>query len=99
MLLSGARGKVIYEKNWKQKSRDTVPLSYGDFNFFSITKALFKYSDLRQINGCAKSTGMQWRKVAFARICKCLRSLGIDSKESIPPVCVEWRAGMSNKVV
>jgi hypothetical protein len=27
MLLSGAWGKVIHEKNLKQKSRDTVPLS------------------------------------------------------------------------
>jgi hypothetical protein len=26
MLLSGAWGKVIHEKNLKQKSRDTVPL-------------------------------------------------------------------------
>jgi hypothetical protein len=28
-----------------------------------------------------------------ARICKRLRSPGIDSKESIPPVFVAWRAG------
>jgi hypothetical protein len=28
-----------------------------------------------------------------ARICKRLRSLGIDSKESIPPAYVAWRAG------
>jgi hypothetical protein len=34
-----------------------------------------------------------------ARICKRLRSQEIDSKESIPPVYVAWRAGMSNKVV
>jgi hypothetical protein len=29
MLLSGAWGKVIHEKDLKQKSRDTVPLSYS----------------------------------------------------------------------
>ncbi len=34
-----------------------------------------------------------------ARICKHLRSPGIDSKESIPPVNVAWRAGTSNRVV
>jgi hypothetical protein len=28
-----------------------------------------------------------------ARICKCLRSLGIDSDESISPTYVAWRAG------
>ncbi len=28
MEYSGAGGKLIYEKNQKQKSRDTVPLSY-----------------------------------------------------------------------
>jgi hypothetical protein len=28
-----------------------------------------------------------------ARICKRLRSLGIDSKESIPPAYVAWRDG------
>jgi hypothetical protein len=28
-----------------------------------------------------------------ARICKILRSPGIDSKESIPPAYVAWRAG------
>ncbi len=32
-----------------------------------------------------------------ARICKRLKSLGIDSKESIPPVYVAWRAGTSNR--
>jgi hypothetical protein len=34
-----------------------------------------------------------------ARICKRLWSPGIDSKESIPPACVAWRAGTSNRVV
>ncbi len=34
-----------------------------------------------------------------ARICKCQRSTGIDSKESILPVYVAWRAGTSNRVV
>jgi hypothetical protein len=34
-----------------------------------------------------------------ASICKCLRSPGIDSKESIPPAYVAWRAGTSNRVV
>jgi hypothetical protein len=37
--------------------------------------------------------------VARARICKCLRSPGIDSKESVPPTYVAWRARMSTKVV
>ncbi len=35
-------------------------------------------------------------KITFrARICKRLRSPGIDSKESIPPAYVVWRAGMT----
>jgi hypothetical protein len=34
-----------------------------------------------------------------ARICKRLRSLGIDSKESIPPGYVAWGAGTSIRVV
>jgi len=34
-----------------------------------------------------------------ARICKRLRSPGIDSKESIPPAYVAWRAGTSKSVV
>jgi hypothetical protein len=34
-----------------------------------------------------------------ARICKRLRSPGIDYKESIPPVYVAWRADTSNRVV
>ncbi len=34
-----------------------------------------------------------------ARICKRLRSPGIDFKESIPPAYVAWRAGTSNRVV
>jgi hypothetical protein len=34
-----------------------------------------------------------------ARICKHLMSPGIDSKESIPPAYVAWRAGTSNRVV
>ncbi len=33
------------------------------------------------------------------RVCKRLRSSGIDSKESIPPACLAWRAGTSNRVV
>jgi hypothetical protein len=34
-----------------------------------------------------------------ARTCKRLRSPGIDSKESIPPAYLAWRAGTSNGVV
>ncbi len=34
-----------------------------------------------------------------SRICKHLRSPGIDSKESIPPAYVAWQAGASNRVV
>ncbi len=34
-----------------------------------------------------------------ARICKHLRSPGIDSKKLIPPAYVAWRAGTSNRVV
>jgi hypothetical protein len=36
---------------------------------------------------------------ARVRICKHLRSLGIDSKESILPAYVAWLAGTSNRVV
>ncbi len=35
----------------------------------------------------------------LARICKRLWSPGIDSEESIPPACVAWRAGTTNRVV
>ncbi len=35
MLLSGAWGKLIHEKNQKQKSRDTVPLNRKDYYSFS----------------------------------------------------------------
>jgi hypothetical protein len=37
--------------------------------------------------------------VATARICKRLRSLGIDFNESILPAYVAWLAGTSNRVV
>jgi hypothetical protein len=33
------------------------------------------------------------------RICKRVRSPGIDSKESIPPAYVTWRAGTTNRVI
>ncbi len=33
------------------------------------------------------------------RICKRLRSPGIDSEESIPPAYLFWRAGTTNKIV
>ncbi len=36
--------------------------------------------------------------VSRARICKRLRSPGIDSEESIPPTYVTWRAGATNRV-
>ncbi len=35
----------------------------------------------------------------LARICKRLWSPGIDSEESIPPACVAWRAGTTNRAV
>jgi hypothetical protein len=35
----------------------------------------------------------------WARICKHLRSPGIDSKELIPPAYVAWQADTSNRVV
>jgi hypothetical protein len=34
---------------------------------------------------------------AKARFCKRLRRPGIDSEASIPPACVAWRAGTTNK--
>ncbi len=34
-----------------------------------------------------------------ARKCKRLRSPGIDSEESIPPIYVAWRTGTTNRVV
>ncbi len=33
-----------------------------------------------------------------ARICKRLRSPGIDSEKSIPPAFVDWQAGTKNRV-
>jgi hypothetical protein len=39
------------------------------------------------------------RRECRARICKRLRSPGIDSEESIPPAYVAWRAAMTNRVV
>jgi hypothetical protein len=36
---------------------------------------------------------------SLARVCKRLKSQGIDSEESIPPACVAWRAGTTNRVV
>ncbi len=42
-----------------------------------------------------------WRQIEHyrAQICKRFRSPGIDSKESIPPTYVAWRAGTSNRIV
>ncbi len=45
-------------------------------------------------NGNSASLSLNW-----GRMCKRLRSSGIDSKESIPPACLAWRAGASNRVV
>ena len=42
---------------------------------------------------------MPQNPVYRARICKRVRSLGIDSKESIPPAYEAWRAGTSNRFV
>jgi hypothetical protein len=42
---------------------------------------------------CVKQT------VNRARICKRFRSIGIDSKETILPAHVAWRAGTTNRVV
>jgi len=39
------------------------------------------------------------RNVTWARICKRLWSPGIDSRESILPAYVAWRAGATNRVV
>ncbi len=38
-------------------------------------------------------------RITRAHICKCLRSPGIDSEESIPPAYVDWRAGTEHRVV
>jgi hypothetical protein len=39
------------------------------------------------------------QEINRARICRRLRSPGIDSKVSIPPANVAWRAGTSNRIV
>jgi hypothetical protein len=44
--------------------------------------------------------GVEWAaRLARARICLCLWSQGIDSKESTSPAYVAWRAGTTNSVV
>jgi|688.fasta_scaffold2094927_1 hypothetical protein len=44
-------------------------------------------------------SAFMYSTISRARICKRLRSPGIDYKELIPPVYVAWRAGTSNRVV
>jgi hypothetical protein len=52
-----------------------------------------RYFEWSKAEGAADSGG------ARARICKRLRSPGIDSKVLISPAYVAWRAGTSNRVV
>jgi hypothetical protein len=40
---------------------------------------------------CFRSPHLSSAEIGRARICKCLRSLGIDSKESIPPGYIGWQ--------
>ncbi len=40
----------------------------------------------------------KYPRISWARICKHLRSPGINSEKSIPPAYVAWRAGATNMV-
>jgi hypothetical protein len=65
------------------------------------TERMIQREKMRVVNMAVSSTELiptQGR--SWARICKCLRRPGIDTKESIPPAYVAWQAGTSkNRVV
>jgi hypothetical protein len=48
---------------------------------------------------CQQVVSLSQSSCDGARICKRLRNPGIESKESIPPAYVAWRAGTINWVV
>ncbi len=52
-----------------------------------------------QPGGPVRQVYLMYRPPTRARICKRLRSPGIDSEESITPAYVAWRAGTTNRDV
>ncbi len=64
MLLSGAWGKVIHEKNLKKKSRDTVPLSpkAGKQIFLLVRKwQILQQSQIRKFLRCTSPQIANWQ--------------------------------------
>ncbi len=61
MLLSGAWGKVIHEKNLK-KTRDTVPLIWTYFNIMENAISAFTWKIFQQaiLNKCTSLNIWSW---------------------------------------
>ncbi len=51
MLFSGAWGKVIHEKTWSKKSRDTVPLTCHYYAVYSLVWYDNGPEHLKAVNG------------------------------------------------
>ncbi len=84
--------------------KSPVPFSFSKseyvYGFRSVSKKDKFIEAASNVNSFSlfKEVGTIQGKL-WARICKFLRSPRIDSKESIPPAYVAWRAGTSNRVV
>ncbi len=88
------RLSLISHLNWNDRS---IPLTYDRNNSITLNVNFLFLVVPDRLDGGLFCTFL--RCDVRARICKRIRSTGIDSKESIPPTYVAWRAGTSNRVV
>jgi hypothetical protein len=69
----------------------------SDSEFEMSPKSMSRHSSIASEVGWVHSHA--FIPVRWARVCKRLRSPGIDSKEWIPPAYIAWRTGTSNRIV
>ncbi len=94
-------------QNWEVNSKraKTLKLNFNaknTDNFVSFILKTYRETVLASAVGHWQRWGLvgeSKREKPRAQICKRFRSPGIDSKESIPPAYVAWRAGTWNRFV
>jgi hypothetical protein len=88
---------VDVSRRERKPCRDACGASYTNIHFYVENWQSVAAGPRLTIRYIATTYDQEkWRSLSGARICKHLRSRGIDSKELIPPA---WRDGMSKRVV
>jgi hypothetical protein len=83
----------------KHKQEHIYWVHYSTYGQAVVCMLALYITNLKQISEAEGNRSRRLNLSVQSRICKRLRSPGIDSKASIPPAYVAWRAGTTTRFI